>query len=171
MFKNNGALKFAVSETCLGWVGVIASQNGLKKVILPQKSKRALLDQIAQYGCKPENQDYGSLAVLANRLKRYLSGEPEDFSYKLDLSGTTRFQQIVWQIVRSIPSGETRSYGWVAGQLGLPKAARAVGRAVAENPVPIIIPCHRVVRGDGNLGGFGGGVETKKFLLNLERAA
>lgn len=171
MSKNNGVLKFAVSETCLGWVGVIGSQDGLKKVILPQKSKRALLDQIAQYGCKPENQDSGSLAGLANRLKRYLSGEPEDFSDKLDLSGTTRFQQIVWQVVRNIPSGETRSYGWVAGQLGLPKAARAVGRAIAGNPVPIIIPCHRVVRGDGNLGGFGGGIETKKFLLNLERAA
>jgi len=86
------------------------------------------------------------------------------------LAGTTRFQQNVWRMVRNIPCGETRSYGWVAKQLGLPRAARAVGQALARNPVPIVIPCHRVIGSDGNLGGFGGGVKIKKFLLHLERA-
>ena len=92
-------------------------------------------------------------------------------SSKLDLGDITRFQQSVWQVVRTIPYGETRSYGWVADKLGLPKAARGVGQALARNPLPIVIPCHRVIGNNGSLGGFGGGVEVKEFLLRLERAS
>ena len=73
-------------------------------------------------------------------------------------------------MVRTIPYGETRSYGWVASHLGLPKAARAVGQALGRNPLPIIIPCHRVISSDGGLGGFGGGLGLKESLLRLERA-
>jgi methylated-DNA-[protein]-cysteine S-methyltransferase len=165
------ALNYKLCETCLGWMGVISSANGLKRVILPRKSKEELLDQITDCGCRPENHDSDSLADLTDRLTRYLRGEAEDFADRLDLSGTTGFQQRVWSIVRNIPRGETRSYGWIARQLGSPKAARAVGQAVGRNPLPIIIPCHRVISGNGQLGGFGGGLEIKKFLLNLERAA
>ena len=93
-----------------------------------------------------------------------------DFPDKLDLARATRFQQDVWQITRTIPYGETRSYAWVAGQLGLPMAVRAVGQALARNPLPIIIPCHRVVGSHGGLGGFRGGLEMKRHLLNLEVA-
>jgi len=134
------------------------------------KSRQAVLDQIARCGCEAENQDPACFSELSDRIRRYFGGEHIDFVDKLDLAGTTRFQQNVWRMVLNIPRGETRSYGWVAKQLGLPEAARAVGQALARNPVPIVIPCHRVIGSDGNLGGFGGGVKIKKFLLHLERA-
>ena len=171
MSNNNKSLTFAVCETCLGWMGVIGSPAGLKAVILPLKSKKDLLEQIAAMGCKPENYNSDYLTDLTDRLRRYLNGETEDFPLKLDLAGTTRFQQSVWQVVRKIPRGETRNYGWVAQQVGSPRAARAVGQALARNPVPIVIPCHRVISGDGKLGGFGGGLGVKKFLLDLEQRA
>ncbi len=164
------ALTFAVCETRLGWIGVVGSSDGLKKVILPLKSKEAVLGRIASYGCF-ENHDNTSFDDLTDRIRRYFSGEPVEFVDKLDLSGATRFQQNVWLTVRNIPRGETRSYGWVASQLGLPGAARAVGQALGRNPVPIVIPCHRVIGSDGKLVGFGGGVEIKKFLLQLEQSA
>jgi len=75
----------------------------------------------------------------------------------------------VWAVDRRIPYGETRSYGWIAQQIEKPHAARAVGGALAANPIPIIIPCHRVVRQDGSLGGYGGGIQMKADLLALER--
>jgi O-6-methylguanine DNA methyltransferase len=74
----------------------------------------------------------------------------------------------VWRILTKIPRGETRSYGWVAQQVGKPRASRAVGAACGANPVPVIIPCHRVIAGDGSIGGFGGGLPMKRRLLALE---
>ncbi|UCH52059.1 MAG: methylated-DNA--[protein]-cysteine S-methyltransferase [Chloroflexota bacterium] len=148
-------------------MGVVGSPYGLKKIVLPQKSKKAVLDQIA--GCGPESQGTVCFGDLPDRLKRYLHGELVVFNDKLDLAGTTCFQQSVWQAACNIPYGETRSYGWVARQLGLPKAARAVGQALARNPLPILIPCHRVIGSNGNLVGFGGGMKMKDFLLHLEQ--
>jgi methylated-DNA-[protein]-cysteine S-methyltransferase len=104
------------------------------------------------------------------RFQAYFSGHKMDFPDKLDISEATPFQSRVWQAARLIPYGETRSYAWVAGQIGKPQAARAVGQALGRNPLPVIIPCHRVLAADGGLGGFGGGMETKKFLLSLEGA-
>jgi methylated-DNA-[protein]-cysteine S-methyltransferase len=75
----------------------------------------------------------------------------------------------VWLATQKILHGETRSYGWIAGQLGKPEAARAVGQALGRNPLPIIVPCHRVVSGNGGLGGFTGGLDMKKYLLELEK--
>lgn len=171
MSKSDKSLTYSVFETCLGWMAVIGSPVGIKAVILPHNSKKAVLGQVAIIGGKPENQDSHSYAGLADKLQRYFSGEAKDFPDKLDLDGTTDFQQSVWRVVRQIPRGKTRSYGWVAAKAGSPKAARAVGRAMATNPVPIIIPCYRVISGNGKLGGFGGGLKLKKFLLDLEERA
>ena len=151
-------------------MGVVGSPDGLRRVILPQESKEAVVSQVGGREYAFESRDFASFGDLPQRLKRYLEAEPADFPDKLDLAGTTRFQQSVWQITRAIPYGETRSYVWVASQLGLPKAARAVGQALGRNPVPIVVPCHRVIGSDGGLVGFGGGVETKKYLLHLEKA-
>jgi methylated-DNA-[protein]-cysteine S-methyltransferase len=163
-------LSFALLDTPLGWMGIVSSPDGLKKLILPQKSKEVVLNQIVSYGCATEDNDPACLGNLAQRLRRYLEGEPVDFPDRLDLAGATCFQQNVWQVTRTIPYGETRSYGWVANKLCLSKGARAVGQALGKNPLPIVIPCHRVIGSNGSLGGFSSGVAIKEFLLYLEQA-
>ncbi len=101
------------------------------------------------------------------QLDAYFTGELRQFTIPLDLRGTP-FQRKVWDILRMIPWGETHSYGGIATQLGHPGAARAVGRAVGTNPVSIVVPCHRVIGSDGSLTGYGGGLERKIALLQLE---
>ncbi|MFH1314635.1 MAG: methylated-DNA--[protein]-cysteine S-methyltransferase [Candidatus Eisenbacteria bacterium] len=98
----------------------------------------------------------------------FLEGKQKKPSVKLDLTGTTVFARKVWRATRKIPYGEVRTYAWVAEKLGYPNSARAVGGALGSNPVPIFIPCHRVIACDGHLGGFSGGVTIKKLLLALE---
>jgi methylated-DNA-[protein]-cysteine S-methyltransferase len=107
---------------------------------------------------------------FVRQLQQFAAGKPVRWRVPLDLSAGTSFQQAVWRALTKIPRGETRSYGWVARQIGKPGAARAVGTACGANPVPIIVPCHRVIAGDGSLGGFGGGLPMKRKLLALERA-
>lgn len=171
MSKKVNTLTFAVCDTSLGWMGIVGSPNGIKKVILPLKSKEAVLGRISGCGYKVVNPNNTYFSDLTDRLSRYFDGKPVDFADKLDLSGATRFQQNVWRTIRNIPRGETRSYAWVAKQLGLPKAARAVGQALKRNPLPIVVPCHRIISSDGTLGGFSGGVKIKKLLLQLEKSA
>jgi len=161
-------LNFILVDTSLGWMGVVSSPAGLRKVTLPQESREAVLDQVKGWNYVVGCGDFASLGDLPQRLKRYLEGEPVDFPDRLDLTGATRFQQRVWRVAQTIPYGETRSYAWVASHLGLPKAARAVGQALGRNPLPIVIPCHRVIGSDGSLVGFGGGLEMKRQLLCLE---
>lgn len=110
-------------------------------------------------------------ATVVRQLQCYAAGTAVAWRVRLDLAGGTLFQQRVWRVLRRIPFGTTRSYGWVARQLGQPGAARAVGAACRANPIPIIIPCHRVVAADGALGGFSAGRRWKRRLLQLERAA
>jgi O-6-methylguanine DNA methyltransferase len=110
-----------------------------------------------------------SLGKLIPQLQAYASGKPVRFTALLDLSAGTPFQRKVWRVLRTIPRGQTRSYAWVAGKIGKPRAARAVGSACGANPVPIVVPCHRVLASDGSLGGYSGGLHRKKRLLQLER--
>ncbi|MGA2604556.1 MAG: methylated-DNA--[protein]-cysteine S-methyltransferase [Verrucomicrobiia bacterium] len=105
---------------------------------------------------------------FSSRLRRYADGKPVRWSVPLDLSAGTAFQQAVWRALKTIPRGETRSYGWVAQKIGQPKASRAVGAACGANPVPVIVPCHRVIASDGSIGGFGGGLPLKRRLLQIE---
>ncbi|MDD4875688.1 MAG: MGMT family protein [Dehalococcoidales bacterium] len=105
---------------------------------------------------------------LVERFNMYYSGQKVAFPDKLDLSWATPFQRKVWLATRLIPYGETRSYGWVAKQIKQNGAARATGQALGKNPLPIIIPCHRVIASNGNIGGFSSGIEMKKYLLSLE---
>ncbi|MDW4905388.1 methylated-DNA--[protein]-cysteine S-methyltransferase [Streptomyces sp. ADMS] len=105
-----------------------------------------------------------------DQLKAYFQGELKEFTIELRLSGTP-FQRSVWEQLCRIPYGETRSYGELADALGNPKASRAVGLANGRNPVGIIVPCHRVVGADGGLTGYGGGLERKQRLLDLEQGS
>lgn len=109
-----------------------------------------------------------SLAELGAALERYLGGGPLAWEGALDLRGLTEFQCEVFAAVRRIPHGETRSYGQVAREIGRPQAVRAVGNALHRNPFPLVVPCHRVLREGGALGGFACGVEAKRRLLALE---
>ena len=102
-------------------------------------------------------------------LDRYFDGEPVDFrEISVKIEDGTLFQKLVWETIHQIPHGEVRSYQWIAEQIGRPKAVRAVGNATGSNPITIIIPCHRVIGSNGNLGGYGGGLELKRQLLSLE---
>ena len=105
---------------------------------------------------------------LVEELDSYFSGRRVEFSYPVVFLWGTGFQRAVWNTIREIPYGETRSYAWLARRVGRPKAYRAVGNAVGANPVPILVPCHRVIRSDGSLGGFRAGLELKRWLLELE---
>ncbi len=101
-------------------------------------------------------------------LSLYFKGSKSKFSQKTKFLTGTEFEQKVWNALRKIPFGETRSYKWVAEKIGKPAAVRAVGRALLKNPIPVVVPCHRVIESDGSIGGFASGVETKRRLLDLE---
>lgn len=110
----------------------------------------------------------GAFADAADQLRAYFAGRLADFDLELQLAGT-EFQRRVWAAVQSIPYGETRSYGEIAEQLGSPAACRAVGTGAGRNPIPIIVPCHRVIGSTGALTGYVGGIDCKRKLLDLER--
>jgi methylated-DNA-[protein]-cysteine S-methyltransferase len=111
--------------------------------------------------------DDDAIADVAAQLAEYFRGERRVFDLRLAPRGT-EFQLAVWRALQRIPYGETRSYSDIAREIGRPAAVRAVGAANGANPIPIVIPCHRVVGSNGSLTGFGGGIETKRWLLALE---
>lgn len=158
---------YVVFSTTTGWIGILSSVIGLRRTTLPQASERAVYALLGDFlkDAVLAPQRFGD---LIDRYRAYFSGHQVDFPDKLDLSTATPFQQAVWRATRLIPYGETRSYTWVAGRAGSPKAMRAVGQALARNPLPIIIPCHRVLAGDGGPGGFSGGLQAKRSLLIME---
>jgi len=160
-------LYFFVFQTDAGWMCVLGSVTGLLNIALPLKTEREVYERL---GDRLDKATYSPerFEDLVERFHAYCKGHHVDFPDDLDLSGATSFQRAVWQAARRIPYGQTRSYGWLAGQIGKPEAARAVGQALGKNPLPIIVPCHRVLAGDGGLGGFTGGLEMKRYLLSLE---
>lgn len=112
--------------------------------------------------------DDRALPEAVEQLGAYFAGERTDFDIELSMAGT-EFQRRVWQALTTIPYGETRSYGEIAEQVGAPGAARAVGLANGRNPIAIIVPCHRVIGASGSLTGYGGGLDRKRSLLELEK--
>jgi len=160
-------IKFATVNTKYGWVAMGGSEAGLALLTLPKSSRKTALSEIKELAADA-GEDTSVFSDLPNRLQRYFNGEKILFTDRLDLSGATTFQRAVWKATLSIPYGETRTYAWVAQQMGKPRALRAVGKALARNPLPIIVPCHRVIASSGNLGGFSGGLALKKRLLELE---
>ena len=156
-------------ETRLGWLGVARSERGVRHLQLPRPTREQALRGLQR--------EFPAGTVVADipreierELREYAEGRGHSFSLPLDLAGIKPFQRAVLVAIAKIPFGETRTYGWVAREIGNPKAARAVGQALHTNPIPIISPCHRVIAGDGSLGGYGGGVPMKQRLLRLEGA-
>lgn len=160
-------IKYAIVNTKLGFVGLVGSKSGLALLTLPKSSRQAVLSEIKEFA-GDAIEDTSVFHDFTYRLQRYFDGKQVTFTDSLDFNGSTAFHRAVWNATRSIPYGETRTYTWVAEQIGNPRAYRAVGGALARNPLPIIVPCHRVVASNGTLGGFGGGLALKKRLLELE---
>jgi O-6-methylguanine DNA methyltransferase len=149
-------------------IGLAATSNGLCRLEIGMRSESRFIRLLEkEYGSMPVREDV-FFDTIKKLLSRYWTGEPTEFDLKLDLSLSTPFQAAVWKTLRMIPYGETRSYDWIAEQIGRPSASRAVGRACGRNRLPILIPCHRVIRKDGSLGGYTGGLTIKKRLLKLE---
>ena len=156
--------------TPLGRVTALATEHGLAALCLDpdQAARRAgLLARLT--GCTPRR-DPAGLAPYFRDLEAYFLGDIQEFPTPVDLLGVTPFQEAVLQVVRSIPYGQTRSYQWVAARAGSARACRAAAAACGANPVPLWIPCHRVVPKNGGLGGYTPGVRLKAWLLDHERA-
>ncbi len=120
---------------------------------------------------KPSNTQFrkgGAPQEFIGELTAYFRGEHSEFKQKVNLLQGTDFEIEVWKALREIPYGETRSYKWVAEHISRPAAVRAVGQALSKNPVPIVIPCHRVIESDGSLGGYSAGINNKVRLLEIE---
>jgi len=146
----------------VGRLKLVASERGLAAILWENDDpKRVRLGPLA------ESKEHPVLLETERQLNEYFAGKRKKFSLKFDCVGT-QFQHEVWQALATIPFGETRSYGEIAGQIGRPKAVRAVGAANGRNPISIIVPCHRVIGANGKLTGFAGGLETKAALLKLE---
>lgn len=151
---------YTVVDSPLGDLTVAAEDGALTGVYFPGHKRRPAQET---FGAR---EDTGFGAVRA-QLAEYFAGERRDFDLPLAPRGE-EFRQRVWRLLLEIPYGATRSYGELARELGDPALAQAVGAANGANPVSVIIPCHRVVAADGNLTGYAGGLERKRFLLDLE---
>lgn len=128
-----------------------------------------MVDQMYEPNRSDWQPDDDAFPEAVAQLRAYFAGDCTDFDIPLELVGTA-FQRKVWQALMTIPYGETRSYGDIAVQIGAPTAYRAVGLANGHNPIGIIVPCHRVIGANGSLTGYGGGLDRKKILLEMERS-
>jgi methylated-DNA-[protein]-cysteine S-methyltransferase len=154
---------YSYIETPIGQLTLFGNDKGLTGINFPSGKNQIIPDIHYQ---KNEQK----LAKAAQQLDEYFSGKRKEFTIPLDINGSD-FQKTVWEALRSIPYGQTMSYGDIAKMIGRPTASRAVGMANGRNQIPIIIPCHRVIGADKSLTGFAGGLETKKILLLLEKSA
>jgi methylated-DNA-[protein]-cysteine S-methyltransferase len=168
----SGKISFGMLDTKdLGGIGIAVSPKGLCALRMFQDSEEEFLLEMENAGLQDLVLGMEQTAPYFAQIERYLEGKLQTFSLPIDLSGKTDFQLRVLRATERIPYGETRSYGEIARAAGSPRAARAVGQAERSNPVPLIIPCHRVIGSDGSLTGYGGSqsTDTKAWLLEFER--
>ncbi len=152
-----------------GWMGMSETKKGIDAIVLPKPSRAAVECALRPSGDEPiEHRGSERLQAARIQVTEYLSRTRRCFDFPLDLSRGTSFQRLVWRELQRIPYGKLRSYRSIAARVGGRQYARAVGNAVGANPVPIVIPCHRIVAYDGSLGGFSGGLPVKRKLLTLE---
>ncbi len=154
---------FKKIESTVGKLILLASEDKLIEIKFDR-----LITNDEFYENIEENSELPIFLDTEVQLDEYFRGKRKSFSIPIILNGT-EFQQKVWKQLQSIPYGETISYQELAEKIGDKKKARAVGAANGKNPIPIIVPCHRVISKDGSLGGFGGGVPVKRYLLEMER--
>jgi AraC family transcriptional regulator of adaptative response/methylated-DNA-[protein]-cysteine methyltransferase len=161
-------IAFTVVPCALGRLLVAATPRGICRVSLGSGTEELEAGLAGEFPSAQLRRDRGALAASVGALLRYLDGRAEPLDLPLDVRATA-FQRRVWEALRRIPYGATRSYAEIARTIGKPSATRAVARACATNPAALVIPCHRVVRADGGLGGYRWGVARKRALLEQER--
>jgi methylated-DNA-[protein]-cysteine S-methyltransferase len=154
-------VSYAYLESPIGELLISADRGGLQQILFSTNGRPARPDPVWQ-------EDASALVDVIRQLKAYFAGALERFDLRLSPQGTP-FQQKVWSELQNIAYGETISYGELARRIGNPKASRAVGLANGSNPIPIVIPCHRVIGSNGKLTGYGGGLPVKEKLLALEK--
>lgn len=163
-------LATAEFESPIGTLRLAATEHGVVQISLPRSSGAGFRGSLSRRVPDAELIEWlPPLDKLRQQLSEYFEGKRKTFDVPLDLRGTA-FQLAVWRALSEIPFGETRSYGDIARVIGRPKAFRAVGAANGANPIPLVVPCHRVVASDGTIGGYGGGLEVKKRLLAFEKS-
>lgn len=166
--------EFALFDTAIGTCGIAWTEQGISDVLLPGRSpSHTRTTLVNKYGADAEARPPATVASAIAAIVRLLDGEPETLDdVPLDLAGVPEFNRQVYAVARTIRPGGTLCYGDIAAQIGKPGAARAVGRAMGDNPCPIVIPCHRVLAADGSMHGFSGygGIATKRRMLQIEGA-
>ncbi|ORT57652.1 methylated-DNA--[protein]-cysteine S-methyltransferase [Streptomyces sp. CB03238] len=172
MDSNGQFVEWAVVGSDIGPLLLAATGEGLVSVVFHADDAvrdRALKRLEGQLGAELVESASGRLAEPIRRLEAYFAGGLGEFGLRLDWSLTAGFnRQVLRELATGVPYGTVVGYGELAGRVGQPGAAQAVGAAMGANPLPVVVPCHRVVESDGGIGGFGGGLETKRRLLALE---
>ena len=163
-------IRFGIAPCDLGLVLVATTEIGVCSIALGDDESALEAEVRAEFFAAQTERDDAALAAQLQIMNQILSGETASPDLPLDVRATA-FQARVWRELRAIPRGQTRTYAQIAANLEMPTAARAVARACATNPVALVVPCHRVVRGDGSLAGYRWGVERKKRLLDAEKLA
>ena len=165
-------LKCTIFLTAWGWAGFVVDRKGLLIFVLPEERKEDVLFKIRkELKCNNLLEDNRGWESLIKKVKEYYTGKKVDFmDCQLNLDNYTNFQKKILQTVKKISYGEIRSYKEAAEAAGYPRAYRAVGNTMRNNPLPLIIPCHRVIKSDGGLGGFSGkeGIALKRKMIDLE---
>lgn len=160
-------VRYSIFKTRFGWVGLVGVQAGLLCLILPGQKSDTSTRIKERFSDRELILDPPFFDETAAKIVDYFEGREIAFNDNLELSGSSPFQRSIWRVTQKIHYGHTRSYLWVARQAKT--SPRAVGQALKKNPLPIVIPCHRVIRDDGTLGGYLSGLDWKKRLLSLEK--
>ncbi len=159
---------YDIFDSSIGTILVASTGLGLCLVLINRDGRAGALEELRLFCSGKTVRDKDRHDKIKADIRRYLGGARVKFRVELDISIGTEFQRLVWRELLNIPYGETRSYKQVAENVGCPRASRAVGQANGRNPIPIIIPCHRVINSNGSLGGYSGGIDVKKRLLVIE---
>jgi len=156
----------------IGWCGVVKNKKGMRRIFIGYSKRNQLIKHITEEFGKTLTKE-NPAGELIEKINRYCLGEKISFDrYTMDWSSLTPFQYAVLNETMKIPYGTVVTYGSLARKIGFPRGFRAVGNALSKNPFPLLVPCHRIVRGDGKIGGFsaGGGKKLKEKLLRMEQA-
>lgn len=167
--QDQAVVSYCVIDSRIGPLLVAATDNGLVRVAFEREEFDQVIAELAELLSAPVAEKPTQLTEYTGQILEYLAGDRRDFDFDLDHSLSHGFQREVHEQLRTIEYGSTQTYQEVATKVGNPNAVRAVGTACGANPIPIVVPCHRVVRTDGSLGGYRGGLDIKTKLLELER--